>query len=94
MIAITDLAYTRDAVVRGVVDAAGDTYERALLVELRGLRPLAITESAGLRLDIPWERARFWQRRRQGWLPPQSGGWAAPVPVPVQQWPAPSPQRR
>ncbi len=94
MIAITDLAYTRDAVVRGVVDAAGDTYERALLVELRGLRPLAITESAGLRLDIPWERARFWQRGRRGWLPPQSGGWAAPVPVPVQQWPAPPPQRR
>ena len=94
MIAMTDLAYTRDAVVRGVVDAAGDTYEKTLLVQLRDLRPLAITESAGLRLDIPWDRIRFWQRRPQRWLPPQSGGWAAPVPVPVQQWPAPPPPRR
>ena len=93
MICMTDLAYTRDAVVRGVVDAAGDTYERALLLDIARLRPQALTETVGLRLAIPWRRIAFWRRRPPAWLPPQSSAWPAPVPVRAQQWPAPPTQR-
>ena len=94
MVSMTDLAYTRDAVVRGVVDAAGDSYARTLLIDIDRLRPLALTETEGLRLDIPWRRLGFWRRRPQAWLPPRQAAWPAPVSVRAEEWPAPPAVRR
>lgn len=90
---MTELAYTRDGVVRGIIDEAGRDREKVLLAEISALRPLALTDTVGLRLDIPWSKALFWRRRGDSYLP--QGGWAAPVPVAVpaqQQWPATPPQ--
>lgn len=62
--AVTELAYLRDAMVRGIVDEAGHEREKELLGQLAVLRGTALTEATGLRLDIPWRRLAFWRRRR------------------------------
>lgn len=83
---ITDLAYTRDAMVRGVVDAAGDARELDLLRSLTDLRPLALTESRDLHLDIEWRRLLDRFRRRPA-VPAPQAAWPAPV---AASWPAPN----
>ncbi|WP_420174780.1 PrsW family intramembrane metalloprotease [Luteococcus sp. OSA5] len=71
---MSELAYLRDAMVRGVVDEAGHERERELLGQLQALRPLALVEADGLRMEIPWHRLAFWRRRRA---------------VAASHWPAP-----
>jgi len=45
--AMTELAYLRDAITRGLVDSAGLERERLLLAKGRALRPLAIVHAEG-----------------------------------------------
>lgn len=82
---MTELAYLRDAMTRGLVDEAGYERTRDLLEEIEALRPVAVTSSAqGER--IIWPKLRLSQRLRA----------AVPARVPVQaspvnpQWAPPS----
>ena len=59
--AVTELAYLRDSMDRGLVDAAGQRRERVLLAQVRALRPRAVIEPVG-RAAYPWQRLR----RRSG----------------------------
>ncbi|MCI1748908.1 MAG: PrsW family intramembrane metalloprotease [Acidipropionibacterium sp.] len=84
----TELAYLRDAVVRGIADGT-EAEEVLLLDRLRQVRPLAITESKGARLIAP-RLPRWWPGRRGGdqvrvFAPPSPGArpavsWAPPRP--------------
>ncbi len=78
---LTELAYLRDAEVRGLVDDASRTRERELLDATRALRGTAIDDPRGLRLALP-------RLRRQ-----KAIGYPAPVhPGPAGlggNWPAP-----
>jgi len=58
--AVTELAYLRDSMDRGLVDAAGHGRERVLLGKIRTLRPAAVVQPEGS-ADYPWKRLR---RRR------------------------------
>ncbi|HEY0239344.1 MAG TPA: PrsW family intramembrane metalloprotease, partial [Friedmanniella sp.] len=55
--AVTELAYLRDSMDRGLVDATGQRRERVLLTSLRTLRPRAVISPVG-RADYPWRRFR------------------------------------
>lgn len=76
--AVTELAYLRDAMDRGLVDATGQVRERLLLARLRTLRPQAVVEPVG-RAPYPWHRLR----RRAG-----RGAAVAAYPPPVFPGPA------
>jgi len=80
MRAVSELAYLRDAVTRGIIDQAGLARERLLLDEVRALRTAALTDPVGQRIVLP----RFNLRR------PAAGvqGWPAPARAIAQ------PQRR
>ncbi len=80
MRAMTELAYLRDSMTRGLIDDVGYVRARELLVEIRRLRPLAVSNTAGERVVLP--DPRRWFRRRQ---PSLAGGYAAPG-----QWAPPS----
>lgn len=82
---MTDLAYLRDSMVRGVVDEAGIEVEKELLGAIRALRPVALSESDGLRLTLNLKPLMFWRRREPG-LPASSQQWAPPS---TQQWAPP-----
>jgi RsiW-degrading membrane proteinase PrsW (M82 family) len=47
---LSELAYLRAAMVRGLVDGAGISRERELLFDIEAARPLALTEVEGLRI--------------------------------------------
>jgi RsiW-degrading membrane proteinase PrsW (M82 family) len=55
--AVTELAYLRDSMDRGLVDATGQRRERVLLASLRTLRPRAVISPVG-RAAYPWRRLR------------------------------------
>ncbi len=57
--AVTELAYLRDAMVRGLIDRAGLDRERVLLGRIRALRPLAVTQPEGRAAypSLRWRRA-------------------------------------
>ena len=55
--AVTELAYLRDSMDRGLVDAAGQRRERVLLATIRTLRPRAVITPVG-RATYPWQRLR------------------------------------
>ncbi len=55
--AVTELAYLRDAQVRGTVDAVGDGRARELLDRIRSLRPEAIDDPRGRKANLPDVRA-------------------------------------
>jgi RsiW-degrading membrane proteinase PrsW (M82 family) len=59
--AVTELAYLRDSMDRGLVDATGQRRERVLLARLRELHPRAVITPVG-RAAYPWHRLR----RRSG----------------------------
>lgn len=67
---LTELAYLRDAMARGLVDEAGWIHEKQLLFKARELRDRAIVE--------PWPKTRYpWQRERAplpNWAPPAYPG--------------------
>ena len=62
--ALTELGYLRDAMVRGIVDAAGDRRARELIDRVEGLRGTAIDDPRGKRLNLP-RLGRFRPRRRR-----------------------------
>jgi RsiW-degrading membrane proteinase PrsW (M82 family) len=55
--AVTELAYLRDSMDRGLVDATGQRRERVLLAQLRELHPRAVISPVG-RAAYPWHRLR------------------------------------
>lgn len=74
---LTELAYLRDAIERGIVDEAGLVRENEILSDFRGLRTRAVLNPIG-------SPNYFWQRRRpsvSGWAAPHQ--WAPPSGVPV-----------
>lgn len=50
---LTELAYLRDAEVKGVIDAAAEQRARELLYQARSLRGIAIDDPRGLKLYLP-----------------------------------------
>lgn len=97
---LTELAYLRDAELRGIVDAMAIERERDLILAVADDRVWAIDHTSGVRV-IPPEWGQRWQsfrqrrrdaraERRAGQTQPQ---WAppsgAPVPVGGQSWPPP-----
>ncbi len=50
---LTELAYLRDAEVKGVIDASGQARATELLYQARSLRGLAIDDPRGQRLSLP-----------------------------------------
>lgn len=95
---LTELAYVRDSMVRGLVDEAGLDREKELLHRVRGLRSRgALHETDGLRLTLDLEPLKFWRGRSlafkrprpapQQWAPPTA---SEPVSVPAGAWPPPS----
>lgn len=68
--ALTELAYLRDAIARGLVDDAGLLREKHLLQRVRTLRDDAIVEPRR-RTSYPWQR---WKVARKDWAPPSYPG--------------------
>ncbi|NNG20324.1 PrsW family intramembrane metalloprotease [Naumannella sp. ID2617S] len=82
--ALTELAYLRDSIARGLVDDAGLVREKQLLFRIRGLRERAIVAPLP-RTVYPWQRRR---RKAQLWSAPSypgpaglGGNYPAPVPA-------------
>lgn len=73
--AVTELAYLRDAIDRGLVDATGQGREAELLGEISALRPAAVLLGEGA-IDYPWKRLVRWLRTRR--TDPSRG---TPVPI-------------
>lgn len=55
---VTELAYLRDAMTKGVIDSAGHARERELLETIRGLREIAVVDPRGQRARLPSLRRR------------------------------------
>ncbi|MFT4226564.1 PrsW family intramembrane metalloprotease [Micropruina sp.] len=55
---LTELAYLRDAEVKGVIDTAGQARATELLYQTRSLRGLAIDDPRGQKLSLPTLRKR------------------------------------
>jgi len=83
---LTELAYLRDAEVRGLVDRTGDARAHELIGRARDARSAAIDDPRGLKFNLPRLR-----RRKQLDFPPPSypgpaglgGSWPAPTGTPV-----------
>ena len=75
--AVTELAYLRDSMDRGLVDAGGHRRERVLLQKIRTVRHQAVVEPVG-RAPYPWHRLR---RRRTGAAVPTYAPPAFPGPA-------------
>ncbi|MEA5053870.1 MAG: PrsW family intramembrane metalloprotease [Propionicimonas sp.] len=83
---LTELAYLRDAEVRGVIDATGDERVRELLDLSRSQRAAGIDDPHGMKLSLPRLR-----RRAAADFPPPThpgpaglgGSWPAPTSSPV-----------
>jgi RsiW-degrading membrane proteinase PrsW (M82 family) len=96
--AVTELAYLRDAMARGLVDETGRQREKRLLARIRALRGEAITQPEG---RAPYPKLR--RRRASAALPagyaPASypgpaglgGNYPAPLPAPPLGVPVPPP---
>lgn len=69
--ALTELAYLRDSMARGLVDDAGLVREKQLLLRARRLRDRAIVEPRS-RTSYPWQRLRG--RKAEAWAPPAHPG--------------------
>lgn len=82
---VTELAYLRDAMVRGIVDSAGAEREKELLAQIKGRRSTALCEAEGLRIRINWARLAFWRSLRGRGRQPQP----AYAPIRSNNWPAP-----
>ena len=69
--AVTELAYLRDAMNRGLVDAAGHRRERLLLARVAELRPAAVIAPVG---RAPYPSLRRRRRAAVGYAPPSYPG--------------------
>lgn len=79
---LTELAYIRDGVTRGIVGDGGLDRAHELLLEIEDLRPRVLSDSAAQKVIPPRKRSR---RRRDNQLPPPQ----APGPAGLAgQWPA------
>lgn len=82
---VTELAYLRNSMTRGVVDETGDLHARDLVHQIDALRGKALTDTTGLRLIV---------RRRARSLPPPPPDGATPGPLtssyPPPQAPGPA----
>ncbi|HOQ54309.1 MAG TPA: hypothetical protein PLF56_11945, partial [Micropruina sp.] len=67
---LTELAYLRDAEVKGVIDNAGQQRAKELLYHARSLRSLAIDDPSGQRLSLP----RLRKPKPVDYAPPQYPG--------------------
>ena len=67
---LTELAYLRDAEVKGVIDTAGQQRATELLFQSRSLRGLAIDDPSGQRLSLP----RFRKPKLVDFPPPNYPG--------------------
>ncbi len=82
---LTELAYLRDGEVRGLYDTAAIARERTLVERARELRPRAIADPRGLKLDLPrWRRAKPVTYGLPNYPGPAGigGNWPAPVGAP------------
>lgn len=75
---MSELAYVREAQLRGTVDAGGDLRARVLLDRARNLAPTAITDPATQKLQLP--KLPHWLRFRRRRV---VGPWAPPANVPA-----------
>ena len=75
---LTELAYLRDAQVRGLVDTAGDARARHLLDRAHALRATAIADPRGSKMQLPKLSLR---RRLRGVEPGPPAEPPAPVPA-------------
>jgi RsiW-degrading membrane proteinase PrsW (M82 family) len=88
--ALTELAYLRDAMARGLVDSVGLTREKALLSKARQLRGSAITQPEG-RADYPtFRRPAFRTRGAAAALPYAPASYPGPAGI-GGNYPAPHP---
>jgi RsiW-degrading membrane proteinase PrsW (M82 family) len=78
---LTELAYLRDGQVRGLYDQAATARARELIELAHGLRPVAIADPRGRRLNLP----RLRRRPAEPYQPPNypgpaglGGSWPAP----------------
>lgn len=76
---MSELAYLRDAELHGTVDEAGELRARTLLDEARALAPVAITDPAVQKIQLPQFPAWLRLRRRRTAV----GPWAPSSPVPA-----------
>ena len=83
----TELAYLRDAMARGLVDAAGQAREKILLHKMSALRGLAVTQPSG-RAAYPAFRRRRAVEATPAYAPPSfpgpaglGGNYPAPPPT-------------
>jgi RsiW-degrading membrane proteinase PrsW (M82 family) len=60
--AMTELAYLRDAESTGIIDAAAGARAEEILLKIRELRPTAISDPRGMRIN--WPRIRLPRRRK------------------------------
>ncbi|HVK46128.1 MAG TPA: PrsW family glutamic-type intramembrane protease, partial [Micropruina sp.] len=67
---LTELAYLRDAEVKGVIDTSGQRRANELLYQARSLRGLAIDDPTGQRLSLP----RFRKPKPVDYPPPNYPG--------------------
>ncbi|SDB88535.1 Membrane proteinase PrsW, cleaves anti-sigma factor RsiW, M82 family [Raineyella antarctica] len=76
----TELAYLRDAIHRGLVDATGEAREAEVLRRIEQLRAVAVVVPQGA-VEYPWQRWRrtLRQRREEG-LPAWGGLLRGPTP--------------
>lgn len=96
---LTELAYVRDAELRGTVDAMAIERERDLVLAAGEARVWGIDTTEGLKFIPPeWGPAirRFWQRRKDAFAArrkPKQPDWAPPSSVPATSgaasWPPP-----
>jgi len=80
--AATELAYLRDAEVRGIIDAGGRYRERELLSRIAALRPRAVVQPAP-RADYGVIRRALRRRRGAAQFAPPSGTPAMPAAAPA-----------
>lgn len=69
--AMTEIAYLRDSMVRGIVDYQALGRERELLHTIRDLRGIAVDNTAGRKIRIPFRRPKPVDA---GWAPPSHPG--------------------
>ncbi len=81
--AVTELAYLRDAMTRGLVDRGGVAREKTLLARIRELRPLAVSRPEG---RAPYPALRRARRATPAYAPssyPGPAGIGGNYPAPV-----------